>query len=35
MGYVFLLAIALTIFFRSTTSAERRKYLFAVLKRGT
>jgi len=33
MSYVFLLAIALTIFFRSTTSAERRKYLFAVLKR--
>lgn len=33
MTYVFLLAIALTIFFRSTTSVERRKYLFAVLKR--
>jgi membrane associated rhomboid family serine protease len=33
MSYVFLLAIALTIFFRSTTSVERRKYLFAVLKR--
>src|SRR5688572_22404740 len=33
MAYVFLLAIALTIFFRSTTSVERRKYLFAVLKR--
>ena len=33
MAYVFLLGIALVIFFRSTTSAERRKYLFAVLKR--
>ena len=33
MAYVFLLAIALVIFFRSTTSVERRKYLFAVLKR--
>jgi membrane associated rhomboid family serine protease len=33
MTYVFLLAIALTIFFRSTTTVERRKYLFAVLKR--
>ena len=33
MGYVFLLAIALVIFFRSTTTVERRRYLFAVLKR--
>ena len=33
MTYVFLLAIALVIFFRSTTSIERRKYLFAVLKK--
>jgi membrane associated rhomboid family serine protease len=33
MGYVFLLAIALTIAYRSTTAVERRKYLFAVLKR--
>ena len=33
MTYVFLLAIALTIFYRSTTTVERRKYLFAVLKR--
>ena len=32
MGYVFLLAIALTIAYRSTTAVERRKYLFAVLK---
>jgi hypothetical protein len=32
MGYVFLLAIALTIAYRSTTAIERRKYLFAVLK---
>lgn len=33
MTYVFLLAIALTIFYRSTTTVERRQYLFAVLKR--
>ena len=33
MAYAFLLGIALVIFFRSTTSVERRKYLFAVLKR--
>jgi membrane associated rhomboid family serine protease len=33
MAYVVLLGIALVIFFRSTTSVERRKYLFAVLKR--
>ena len=33
MGYVILLAVALTIFLRSTTTVERRKYLFAVLKR--
>jgi rhomboid protease GluP len=32
MGYVFLLAIALTIAYRSTTVMERRRYLFAVLK---
>ena len=34
MGYVFLLAIALVIFFRSTTSAERRRHLFSVLVTG-
>ena len=28
-----MLAVALTIFLRSTTTVERRKYLFAVLKR--
>lgn len=33
MGYVLLLAIALTIAYRSTTAVERRKYLFVVLKR--
>ena len=33
MGYVLLLAVALTIYLRSTTAVERRKYLFAVLKR--
>ena len=33
MGYVVLLGVALVIFFRSTTAVERRKYLFAVLKR--
>ena len=32
MGYVFLLAIALVIVMRSTTAAERRKYLLQVLK---
>ena len=32
MGYVFLLAIALVIVMRSTTAAERRKYLLKVLK---
>jgi membrane associated rhomboid family serine protease len=31
MGYVFLLAIALAIFFRSTTAAERRRCLLSVL----
>ena len=31
MGYVFLLAIALAIDFRSTTAAERRRYLMSVL----
>ena len=31
MGYVFLLAIALVIAFRSTTAAERRKYLRSFL----
>src|SRR5215204_6361444 len=33
MGYLFLLAIALTIVFRSTTAAERRRYLISVLAR--
>ena len=33
MGYVFLLAIALTIVLRSTTGAERRRYLIAFLAR--
>ena len=32
MGYVFLLAIALVIVMRSTTAAERRKYLLKALK---
>ena len=32
MGYVFVLAIALVIVMRSTTAAERRKYLLKVLK---
>ena len=32
MGYVLLLAIALTIAYRSTSAAERRKYLLVVLK---
>ena len=33
MGYVFLLAIALTIIYRSTTAAERRQYLILALAR--
>ena len=33
MGYVLLLGVALTIYFRSTTAVERRRHLFAVLKR--
>ena len=33
MGYVVLLGVALVIYVRSTTAAERRKHLFAVLKR--
>jgi rhomboid protease GluP len=33
MGYVVLLVVALVIFLRSTTTVERRRYLFAVLKR--
>ena len=32
MGYVLLLAVALTIAYRSTSAAERRKFLLVVLK---